>query len=58
MGVGRPDPRIEVSDWVLGRFSEEDAGSLDPFIDRASDAVRTILIDGLTMGMNGFNRVK
>lgn len=58
MGVGRPDPRIEVSDWVLGRFSEEEKESLDPFIDRAVDAVRTILIEGLKMGMNEFNRVK
>jgi PTH1 family peptidyl-tRNA hydrolase len=58
MGVGRPEPRIEVSDWVLGRFSGDDADFLDPFIDRAGDAVRTILIDGLKMGMNEFNRLK
>lgn len=58
MGVGRPDPRIEVSDWVLGRFSEEEKESLDPFIDRAVDAVRIILIEGLKMGMNEFNLVK
>jgi len=58
MGVGRPDPRIEVSDWVLGRFSTDEADSLEPFIDRAGDAVSTILTRGLKMGMNAFNCVK
>lgn len=58
MGVGRPDPRIEVSDWVLGRFSASEARSLDTFVDRAGDAVGTILTQGLTMGMNAFNRMK
>ncbi|SCY50272.1 aminoacyl-tRNA hydrolase [Desulfoluna spongiiphila] len=58
MGVGRPDPRIEVSDWVLGRFSAEEAASLDSFIDRSADAVDTILSRGLKMGMNAFNCVK
>ncbi len=58
MGVGRPDPRMDVSDWVLGRFSPEEADSLDPFIDGAADAVSTILTQGLKMGMNAFNCVK
>lgn len=58
MGVGRPDPRIEVSDWVLGKFSPEDATTLDDFIDQGSDAVSTILTDGLKMGMNAFNCIK
>ena len=58
MGVGRPDPRIDVSDWVLGKFSSSDVADLDPFLQRAGDAASTILIKGLTIGMNEFNRVK
>jgi len=58
MGVGRPDPRIEVSDWVLGKFSAGEAASLDSFIDRSAEAVETILARGLKMGMNAFNCVK
>lgn len=58
LGVGRPDPRIDVSDWVLGKFSGDDADALDPFLDRAGDAVLMILGDGLKMGMNRFNCVK
>lgn len=58
MGVGRPDPRIEVSDWVLGKFSPEESNTLDEFVDRGADAVGTILTDGLKMGMNAFNCMK
>jgi PTH1 family peptidyl-tRNA hydrolase len=55
MGVGRPDPRIEVSNWVLGKFSTEETKTLDSFIDRGEEAVTTILEQGLKMGMNAFN---
>ena len=58
MGVGRPDPRIEVSDWVLGKFSPEEATTLDELIDRGSEAVCAILADGLMAGMNAFNCMK
>jgi PTH1 family peptidyl-tRNA hydrolase len=58
MGVGRPDPRIDVSDWVLGKFSTVESQALDPFLDRAVDAVTSIVTRGLKMGMNEFNRVK
>ena len=55
LGVGRPDPRIDVSNWVLGKFSAEEVRDLDQFLDRAGDAASTILIKGLKMGMNTFN---
>ena len=58
MGVGRPDPRIDVSDWVLGKFSSEEGKILDSHIDRGADAVSSIFTDGLKMGMNAFNCMK
>ncbi len=58
MGVGRPDPRMEVSNWVLGKFSAEEADSLESFVDRGGDAVSKILTEGLVKGMNAFNCMK
>ena len=58
MGVGRPDPRVDVSDWVLGKFSTDEGQTLDSHIDRGAEAVSTILADGLKMGMNAFNCMK
>lgn len=56
MGIGHPDPRMSVTDYVLGKFRQEESGQVDEFIRRAGDALVTILCKGTKEGMNAFNR--
>ena len=55
IGVGRSDTGRGVTDHVLGRFSDEEAGVLDTIISQARDAVLTILTEGSKVSMNRFN---
>jgi PTH1 family peptidyl-tRNA hydrolase len=55
IGVGRSEPRISVSDHVLGRFNADEKKVLHPIITNAREAVVTILCKGAEEGMNRFN---
>lgn len=55
IGVGRSESGISISDYVLGRFSDDEKEDLDRMIKTARDAAVTILCDGITEGMNRFN---
>ncbi len=56
IGVGRPDGPREVTDHVLGRFSDNEKKILSEIVGRAEEAAVTILCDGIQEGMNRFNR--
>lgn len=56
MGMGRPPGRQDPADFVLepiGRAQEADIAIL---VDRAADAVRSLIRDGLTSTQDRFNR--
>ena len=55
LGIGRPAAPMEVTDYVLGRFSPAEWRDFEPTIDRAEKAVATILEKGVTAAMNQFN---
>lgn len=56
IGVGRPpNPSYDVADWVLGRFSAEEEELVGQALDRAAEAVLTVLNQGITAAMNRFN---
>lgn len=55
IGVGRPENGSNVTDHVLGRFESNEKHLLDQIVERARDAVVTILCDGAKEGMNRFN---
>jgi PTH1 family peptidyl-tRNA hydrolase len=55
IGVGRPGNGSNVTDHVLGRFESNEKHMLDQIVERARDAVVTILCDGAKEGMNRFN---
>jgi PTH1 family peptidyl-tRNA hydrolase len=40
---------------VLGTFHEDEGAQVQDLIDRAADAVETIVLDGVTTAMNRFN---
>ena len=57
VGIGRP--RIsdyEVSDWVLGRLSEEEEKLAEEARERAAEAVIAIITGGVDLAMNRYNR--
>ena len=57
IGIGRPEnPDYEVSDWVLGRLSEEEEKLTGEALKRASEAIMALVGDGVESAMNRFNR--
>ena len=54
-GVGRSETGSSVSDHVLGPFHDDESTLLDGILNRARDAVVTILTEGSKAGMNRFN---
>jgi len=56
MGIGRPDDKPDVTDYVLGKFSRSESDALGSVIEEAISAVETILGKGAKEGMNMFNR--
>lgn len=54
-GVGRPPGRMDPAAYVLRDFSTIESRELDLNVDRAADAVRAILTDGLGKAQNVFH---
>ncbi len=54
VGVGQPES--DAVDHVLSRFQRSERTTIHQAEDRAADAVRTILQEGLTRGMDTYNR--
>ncbi|MDZ7830860.1 MAG: aminoacyl-tRNA hydrolase [Desulfobacterales bacterium] len=55
IGIGRPEGPVDVSDYVLGNFTAQERRGLEPILDKAAEAVRTILMYDVNEGMNRFN---
>lgn len=54
-GVGRSESGSSVSNHVLGPFYDDERKLLDAVLNRAREAVLTILTEGSRIGMNQFN---
>lgn len=56
IGVGaKPHPDYDLANWVLSRFSERERKLIDPAVERAAEAVRAILCEGLERASSQFN---
>ncbi len=56
IGVGgKPRPDYDMADWVLSGFHGEDARTMDESVQRAAEAVETLLAEGFDRAMNQFN---
>ena len=56
IGVGaKPHPDYDLADWVLSTFSAQEEKLLAPAVERAADAVREILQNGVPAAMNRYN---
>jgi len=56
VGVGRSEGNADVVDHVLSDFDRHEQEALNQFLQRASQAVVTILCQGTKVGMNRFNQ--
>jgi PTH1 family peptidyl-tRNA hydrolase len=55
IGIGRPAGDIAVADYVLSDFEMDEVQALPALIERACEAVTTVLTDGIGTAMNRFN---
>ena len=55
VGIGRPPGRQDVSDFVLSDYSSAERKVLPFQVDRAADAVETLVADGLETTQQRFN---
>ncbi|MGW7079588.1 aminoacyl-tRNA hydrolase [Streptomyces sp. NPDC054871] len=54
-GIGRPPGRMQVADFVLKDFASAERKELGYFVDRAADAVESLVIDGLERAQSSYN---
>ncbi len=54
-GLGRPPKGWDPANYVLGRWSSEEAVHLEEVVDTAADAVESVLAHGPDTTMNRFN---
>ncbi len=56
VGIGRPPGRQAPADYVLKPFSSTERRELDLHVNRAADAVESLITEGLEKTQNVFNR--
>ncbi|MDT0323543.1 aminoacyl-tRNA hydrolase [Streptomyces millisiae] len=54
-GIGRPPGRMDVAAFVLKDFSPVERKELDLLVDRAADAVESLLTEGLERAQSAYN---
>ncbi|MGW0657822.1 aminoacyl-tRNA hydrolase [Streptodolium elevatio] len=54
-GIGRPPGRMDVAAYVLKDFSSTERKGLDVEVDRAADAVESLITDGLERAQSFYN---
>lgn len=55
VGIGRPPGRMDPAEFVLRSFSGAEGKELGLVVDRAADAVESIVTDGLVRAQNTYN---
>jgi peptidyl-tRNA hydrolase, PTH1 family len=56
LGVGRPSGRKEPADHVLEVFSNREREEIDVLVEDAADSVLTLVLEGLAVAQDRFNR--
>jgi PTH1 family peptidyl-tRNA hydrolase len=55
MGIGRPIGEQDPADFVLKPFSKEEKLSLNEFLSRGADAIKSLVLNGLDKSQTNFN---
>ena len=56
IGVGSNQGEGDLVDYVLGAFSKSEQQVIDEAVQRAADAVESIITEGMDKAMNRFNQ--
>ncbi len=56
VGIGGPTPGMAAADYVLGKFEGGDSEAIAGAVERAAEAVRCLLADGIDAAMNRYNQ--
>jgi peptidyl-tRNA hydrolase, PTH1 family len=56
IGIGRPDAGKDPSEYVLSRFTKQEAGIGEMSAMSAKDAAKMIITDGIDAAMNRYNK--
>ncbi len=55
IGIGRPKEEVDLKEFVLGEFSAREKKVIEAAIDRASEAIETIISQGMDEAMSKYN---
>jgi len=55
IGIGRPPGRMDAADYVLQNFSKQEEKEIPLLLDKITEAVISIMNDGIEVAMNKFN---
>ena len=58
LGVGAKPDRMDLADYVLGRFSQVERPVMEDAFEEAAEAAIAVVEDGIDAAMNRFNRKK
>ena len=58
IGVGAKPDRMDLADYVLGRFPQVEQSVMEDAVKEAAEAAAAIVEDGIDAAMNRFNRKK
>lgn len=58
VGVGEKPPRMDLADYVLGHFSQEEKKIMESAVKEAAEAVIEAVTEGIEHAMNDHNRKK
>lgn len=56
IGIGRPPDKIDPSEYVLSQFDNFEKLRLNDIVARASEALKVLILEGLDVAMNRFQR--
>lgn len=56
VGIGKPDPGEDLAHYVLDRFTREEREKINQAIQRAVQAIETVLQEGIDKAMELYNR--
>jgi len=57
IGIGRPEEKMDLRDYVLGNFTFEERKIIKESIDRATRAIKVIVLEGIEEAMREFNKM-
>lgn len=56
VGIGKPTYKEDIINYVIGKIPENQGQELEDGINKAAEAVLSILENGIDIAMNKFNR--